>query len=100
MKLGLHIIKFPSGRFGFVGNMPRELGHEVEASTSDVLGGRSYRATDGSLKVTKFPSFATEAEAREHAEQVFISIGRAGGNTINSPHREAWETLRDEQYTA
>ena len=61
--LGLHVIKFPSGRYGYVGSIPRDLGHEKPASDSDVMGGRSYRNTTGEIVATKFPTSATPASA-------------------------------------
>jgi hypothetical protein len=65
--LGLHIIQFPSGRFGFVGNIPTTLGLEIPASTAAVMGCRTHRNAAGELLEWKFPSFNTEAEAREFA---------------------------------
>jgi hypothetical protein len=65
--LGLHIIKFPSGRFGFVGSIPAALGYEVPASTAAVMGGRSYYNAAGELVEMKFPAFDTETAAREFA---------------------------------
>lgn len=67
--VGLHIIKFPSNRFGYVGDMPTILAKEVEATKSDVLGGRSHRAANGNLMAWKFPSFETEKEARDFAKE-------------------------------
>lgn len=64
MNYGLHIIQFPSGRYGFVGSIPRVLGSEVPASTAAVMGQRAYRNTEGEIVELKFPVFATEAEAR------------------------------------
>jgi len=64
MNLGLHIIQFPSKRFGFVGTIPAILGHEVPATTAAVMGGRSFFNAEGNLVEIKFPSFETEAEAK------------------------------------
>ena len=65
--LGLHIIKFPSGRFGFVGSIPGALGHEVAASRAAVMGCRSYYNAAGELVEMKFPTFESEQEARDFA---------------------------------
>jgi len=32
---------------------------------------------------------------RAALEKAFVTLGRAGGNTINSPYRAAWEKARD-----
>ena len=68
-KLGLHVIEFPSGRWGFVGSIPTELGEEVPATTSDALGCRAHRGPAGELLAWKFPAFDTEAAARQYAEE-------------------------------
>lgn len=66
--LGLHVIKFPSGRCGFVGSIPVSLGTEVPASEAAVMGCRSHWNADRTeLLEWKFPSFATEQEARDFA---------------------------------
>lgn len=66
--LGLHVIKFPSGKFGFVGSIPTALGQEVPASTAAVLGCRAHWNADKTeLLEWKFPVFDTEQEARDFA---------------------------------
>jgi hypothetical protein len=65
--MGLHIIKFPSGRYGFVGSIPSNLGTEVAANTSAVMGGRAFRNASGDIVEIKFPVFDSETEAREFA---------------------------------
>jgi len=65
--LGLHVIQFPSKRFGFVGSIPAALGTEVPASRAAVMGGRSFYNAAGELVEIKFPVFDTEAEARAFA---------------------------------
>lgn len=67
-KLGLHIIKFPSGRFGYVGSIPTALGTEVPASTAAVMGCRAHYNAAGDLVEWKFPVFDTEAAARDFAK--------------------------------
>lgn len=68
MNYGLHIIQFPSGRYGFVGSIPAALGHEVPADKSAVMGGRAYRNAKGEIVELKFPTFASEQEARDFAK--------------------------------
>ena len=65
--LGVHIIQYPTGRYGFVGTLPAILGNVVDASTADVMGGRAHTAPDGRIVTLKFPSFATELDARAYA---------------------------------
>jgi hypothetical protein len=67
MNYGLHIIQFPSGRYGFVGSIPSTLGTEIPASTAAIMGGRAYRNKQGAIVELTFPVFATETEAREFA---------------------------------
>src|SRR6266702_702968 len=40
--MGLHTIKCPTGKFAYVGSIPVALAEIVEASTSDVMGGRAW----------------------------------------------------------
>jgi hypothetical protein len=67
-KMGLHVIQFPSGKFGFVGSIPGELGTEVPASRAAVMGQRSFYNAAGELVEMKFPVFESEVEAWEFAE--------------------------------
>lgn len=69
--LGLHVIQFPSGRFGYVGSIPTELATKVPADTAAVLGCRSWLEEVNGKKVNmmwKFPVFDTEAAAIEFAQ--------------------------------
>lgn len=66
MNYGLHITQFPSGRYGFVGTIPVALGNEVPADKSAIMGGRAYRNTKGEIVELKFPTFASEQEARRY----------------------------------
>lgn len=63
---GVWIIKYPSGRYGYVGMVPPCLGTEVPATSDDVRAGRSYQR-DGLSFTLKFPSFDTLSEARGFA---------------------------------
>ncbi len=74
-KLGLHVIKFPSGRYGFVGSIPTALGTEVPASKAAVMGCRSHWNSDHTeLLEWKFPVFDTEAEAKAFAASKGFNI--------------------------
>jgi hypothetical protein len=66
--LGLHVIKFPSGRYGFVGSIPTSLGEEILASSAAVMGQRSHwNADKTALLEWKFPVFDSEQEAKDFA---------------------------------
>lgn len=67
MKLGLHVIRFPSGRFGYVGSIPNALCQAIPADKSAIMGGRAFRGADGALMEWKAPAFATEQDARAFA---------------------------------
>lgn len=69
MNLGLHIINFPSGNFGFVGSIPNVMCNIVTASKSDVLGGRAFYDQHGTLVTAKAPSFSNINDAVAHAEK-------------------------------
>ena len=64
---GLHVIRFPSGRYGFVGSIPKALGTEIPANKAAVMGGRAFRNAEGEIVEIKFPVFETEDAAREFA---------------------------------
>lgn len=67
MSYGLHVIRFKEHRWGYVGDIPKALCREVEASDSDVTGGRAFKAADGSIRTLKVPSFSTMGEALRFA---------------------------------
>lgn len=52
MKLGLHCIRFPSGRWGFVGSIPTELAFDYESES------------DLQIALQCGPGFAMKAAAR------------------------------------
>jgi len=72
--LGVHVIQFPSKRFGFVGTLPVALASIRAATTADVMGGRAYINDHGALVAPHFPVFATEAEARAFAASVAVTL--------------------------
>lgn len=67
-KLGIHIIQYPTGRWGFVGSLPPALGDMVPATTADIMGGRAYTGPTGETVTIKFPSFATKVEAETYRD--------------------------------
>ena len=70
--MSVSIIQFPSGRYGFVGRIPRSLGTETPATKSDIAGGRSYRGNDGAQYVTKLPTFTTHEAAVAYINEAAI----------------------------
>ena len=73
----LSVIKFPSGRFGYVGSIPTELGAEVPATKADVMGQRSHYNAKRELVTWKFPTFETEAHALDFARSKGFNPHRA-----------------------
>ena len=71
---GLHIIKYPTGRYGYVGSVPTVLATVVPANRSAVMGGRSFRGGDGKQYTHKWPVFETRAEAVEHAARFGFTL--------------------------
>jgi hypothetical protein len=74
--LGIHVIQFPSGRYGFVGTLPGQLGTLEEPTTADIMGGRCVTDPNGTAWVVKFPSFETEDAARIHAALCGVELTR------------------------
>ena len=67
MNLGLHVIQYPTGTWGYVGSIPRALGNEVKATCEDIMAGRSYTNVQGAECVTKFPVFNSKRDALDNA---------------------------------
>lgn len=68
-KISLHIIEFPTGRFGYVGSIPTDLCEKLPADKSAILGGRSFRDPDTREQMMwKAPRFETLEEAIAHAK--------------------------------
>jgi hypothetical protein len=61
--LGVHVIQFPSGRFGFVGTLPVSLGAPA-TSAADAMAGRKV----------KFPVFETKQAALDHATERGVAV--------------------------
>lgn len=62
--LGVHVIPYQNGRWGFVGTLPTVLGEAVRATTEDIMAGRAEtNPHDGEAYTLKFPSFDTAEEA-------------------------------------
>jgi hypothetical protein len=68
--VSLHIIDFPSGRFGYVGAIPTGICKKVPADRAAILGQRAFRDPEtGERMMWKAPSFATLKEAIAHAKE-------------------------------
>ncbi len=61
-----HILKFPSGRWGYVGSIPLCMGELVPANTPAVLGCRTITGENGPM-MFRAKTFETENEARNFA---------------------------------
>jgi len=72
--LGVHVIRHPSGRWGFVGTLPAALGYPAQPTTSDIMGGRVWHDAQGNAYTMKFPTFDSEMDARNHAEGKGVGI--------------------------
>ena len=67
--VSLHIIKFPSGRFGYVGAIPTDTCKRVPADRAAILGQRAFRDPEtGEPMMWKAPSFDTLEDAIAHAK--------------------------------
>lgn len=67
--VSLHIIEFPSGRFGYVGSIPTDLCEKVPADRAAVLGQRAFKDPEtGESMMWHDPSFETVEEAIAHAK--------------------------------
>lgn len=67
--LGTHIMQFPTGKWGYVGSIPLELGELILADTAGILGCRVVgHDSEGKPLMFKSPLFTTEEQAREHAK--------------------------------
>lgn len=69
-----HVMKYPSGKWGFVGRVPASLCYEQIATNTDIMGGRAYKRTNGDIVTNKVRSFDTESEAREFAASVNATL--------------------------
>ena len=67
--LSLHIIEFPSGRFGFVGSIPTDICEQVPADRAAILGQRAFSDPEtNDPMMWKAPSFETVEAAIAHAK--------------------------------
>ena len=73
--LGVHLMQFPTGKWGFRGTLPIVLADEArEATMSDVMGQRAFRDNEGTLRVWHFPVFVSEVLAREYARDKGVTL--------------------------
>ncbi len=68
--LGLHIMQFPSKRWGFVGDIPMALGRLVKPTKQDIMAGRAWKDDTGHMVTVKFPTFHTKELAEAHIQEV------------------------------
>ena len=67
--LSLHIIEFPSGRFGYVGSIPTDICEQVPADRAAILGQRAFSDHEtNDPMMWKAPSFETVEAAIAHAK--------------------------------
>jgi len=77
--LGLHIIRYPSGRYGFVGRVPAVLAydgqHAGDLATAASSGPRIARLiAEGEGRTLNVLSWGSEADARAAAEVAGFSV--------------------------
>ena len=72
--LGVHIQKYPTGRYGFVGTLPYALGNEVKPSSDDIRGGRAFTNPAGETVTMKFPVFYALRDALTHARNRGVAL--------------------------
>ncbi len=70
MTLGCHILKAPSGRFTFVGNVPKALCEISTATRADIMGGRAFHGYAGRMLSASPMVFVSEQSARDFADKV------------------------------
>ena len=61
--LGLYVIQFPSGRWGYVGSIPVDIAYVDGATKEQIATGLSFGQQFG----PKTRTFETEAQARDYA---------------------------------
>ena len=70
---GCHIIKTPTGKYTFAGDVPFNLCNTHEASQNDVMTGRCYK-WNGKIMTWRVKSFNSECEARNYAQSVGVEL--------------------------
>jgi hypothetical protein len=71
--MGVHVIKFPSGLYGFVGSLPTVLATPRPATYADVMAGRAFKR-DGELLTWQFPAFDLASDARDYASSRGVQL--------------------------
>ena len=68
-QVSLHIIQFPSGRFGYVSSIPTDICEQVPADRAAILGQRAFSDPQtNDPMMWKAPSFETVEAAIAHAK--------------------------------
>jgi len=76
--LGLHVIQFPSGRFGFAGRVPLELAYRrADGSTPTEAEVADDLRLPGNFRALKARTFATAEEACASRAQAAPLLGHA-----------------------
>jgi len=65
-KLSLHVIQFPTGRYGYVGSIPKDCCRRLLADKSAIMGQRAVREGDDLVEYRTM-TFETEQEAIDYA---------------------------------
>lgn len=68
-KASLHVIKFPSGKFGYVGKVPTEVCSVVPSDKHARMHGRAFTDKNGDSVMYKSPVFDSEEEAVTFASE-------------------------------
>ena len=78
MNCGLHIIKYPTGRYGFVGRVPAALAYQGSADDMQAAAqcgpGIARKIAERNGREFKTLAWDTEAEARAAAETLGFAV--------------------------
>lgn len=69
-----HIVKFPSGRWGYAGRIPACLCDVRKATRADIFADRTYRGVGGELLALVPRSHNSESEARDDAGRQAVEL--------------------------
>jgi hypothetical protein len=72
--LGVHILRYPTGKYGYVGTLPARLGYTDKPTKSDIMAGRFTTAPNGQTVTVKFPVFDTVEDTVLHAQERQVGL--------------------------
>ncbi len=75
--LGLHVIQYPSGRFGYVGTVPDAIAYEPGATQEQINNGKQFGERFGPKKIT----FSSQEEATKYAKDRGFDVIVGGGQS-------------------